>query len=114
MTNRVEVLVQNLKLRIQLLGLSYIFNHISSFLAEAVSVLQKDVDKLEQSIKVTEDIDEKIEKLEETMGINASTIEIREGLAEDRIENLTNLVTNIDGESHPGKNLRFIEYVLKF
>ena len=63
---------------------------------------------------MTEDIDEKIEKLEETMGINASTTEIREGLAEDRIENLTNLVTNIDGESHPGKKLRYIEYVLKF
>ena len=75
----------------------------SSLFAEAVSVLQKDVDKLEESMKMTENIDEKIEKLEKTMDLDQNSVEVREGNVENRVENLTNLVTNMDGEKHPGK-----------
>ena len=79
----------------------------SSLFAEAVSVLQKDVDKLEESMKMTENIDEKIEKLEKTMDLDQNSVEVREGNVENRVENLTNLITNMDGEEHPGEILSF-------
>ena len=75
----------------------------SSLFAEAVSVLQKDVDKLEESMKMTKNIDEKIEKLEKTMDLDQNSLEVREGNVENRVENLTNLITNMDGEEHPGE-----------